>query len=413
MAQHQLSATKVRSAIPGEYSDGSGLLLIVDKTGSKRWKQRYTFGGKRVKIGLGSVAQGVTLAMARERSSEVREQVAQGIDPQMAKRLSVAATSPDIRTFDDVVREYIETNEPTWSNSKHIAQWRMTMLGPTKWIEGKSVDYCKRIHSKPIADVDTDDILAILKPVWLEVPDTATKVRGRIESVIAYAEARGWFTGKNPAQLRNHLDKLLPSQAGLPRGHFKRVPVAEMPEAYAKIRRYNGFGSIALQFAILTATRENPVIKAEWPQIDFDTKIWNIPAETMKGSKGRKREHRVPLSEAALDILKTIQTESPPTRYIFLGRFGGAMSDATMDQVFKRLGIDATPHGTARSTFMDWAIDVGEFDESLADKALAHTEQSKVKRAYRRDDALERRRPMMQAWADYCLSASGDDNGEA
>lgn len=404
MAKHKLTAKQVSSFPVGSYSDGGGLMLIVKSSGARQWVQRFTYKGKRSMLGLGSVAMGVTLAEARERSTKIRSQLVNGVDPRKEKqRIANQSNASHARTFDDVAKEYIETNEPTWTNTKHIAQWRMTLLGPPKWIEGRSIDYCASIHSKPIAEINTNDILGILKPIWLTKADTASKLRQRIEAIIAYADARDWFSGKNPATFRNHLDKLLPTQAGVHRGHFAAVHFDEMPTAFARIRNYRGIGSLALQFAILTASREHPILNARWQDIDLDDAVWVVPPEHMKGSKGRKRSHRVPLSSAALHILEILR-KSSISDYLFEGTNGGPISDATMDQVFKRLGIKATPHGTARSTFRDWISERTEFDGDLAEKALAHVETNKVIAAYRRGDMLDKRRPLMEAWGKYCMS---------
>lgn len=408
MAKHSLKATQIRNLPEGVHSDGDGLVLVVNASGSKQWRQRFTLHGKRSLMGLGSVGGGVTLADARERSATIMDQVAEGIDPRQVKQKRVADQVAATKTFDDVAREYIEIMEPSWKNDKHAAQWKMTMLGPIKFIKGRSTDYCNAIHKKPIADIDIDDVEKILKPIWLTKPETGKRIRNRIEQVITYAQAKKLYTGQNPAAVAL-VKAIMPSQKNIKRGHFEAVSVEDLPAVYSNIQYYPGTGSLALQFAILTASRANQIYTAQWADIDINGALWVVPAEYMKTNK----THRVPLSLAALDLLHKVQSENGNnTGLIFRGRNGvSPISDATMRKVFHRLGLTATQHGTARSTFRDWAAEMTDFDPFAAEMALAHTIENKTEAAYRRGDLLEKRKPLMEAWGNYCLSG-GDANGK-
>ena len=405
MAINRLTATQIRKLPVGTHSDGGGLQLKVTDSGSRQWQQRATVGGKRILMGIGSVGSGISLADAGERSQEIRAIAAKGEDPRVVwkgKQQAKADTST-AATFDRIAREYISKQEATWSNEKHIHQWKMTMLGPDRWIEGRSIDYCSSIRHRPINEVKTQDIVAILEPYWLTKADTASKIRQRLEAIFGYATAYGIYDGQNPAVLRNHLDKILPSQSSVVRGHFRTIPYAELPDAFSKIQAKKGIGALALQFAIFTASREYSVRMAKWEEIDLDEKLWTIPAENMKGKSGRRKAFRLPLSTGATSLLQKLKRVCT-SDLIFPGKNNRPISDQTMDKVLDSLEIDATPHGIARSSFKDWAVECTDFPDEVSEQALAHEDKNKVRAAYRRGDGIEKRRELMQLWCDYCLS---------
>ena len=405
MTINKLTATQIKKLPTGTYGDGGGLQLKVTESGSRQWQQRVTVNGKRILMGIGSVRAGVSLADARERSHEIRTIAGRNEDPRLVwkeqnNNTSAASEGPN---FDQVAREYISKQEPTWSNEKHIQQWRMTLLGPSRWIEGRSIDYCASIRNRPITEISTSDIVSVLEPWWLSKADTASKIRQRLEAVFGYASVLGYYEGQNPAVLKNHLDKILPSQSSVPRGHFRAIHYELMPTAFRQIKQKQGIGAAALQFAILTASRETPVILAKWEEIDFDTGIWTVPAANMKGDAGKRKEFRIPLSTGALSVLENIRDGSDHA-LLFPGKAGNPISDQTMDKVLDSLNIDATPHGISRSTFKDWAVECTDFPDEVSEQALAHKDKNKVRAAYRRGDGLDQRRKLMQQWCDYCLS---------
>jgi integrase len=266
--------------------------------------------------------------------------------------------------------------------------------------------YAAPLRSKPVDKVETSDVLAVLKPIWLEKPETASRLRGRIERVLNAAKAKGYRTGENPAAWRGHLENLLPRQSKLSRGHHAALPYADVPDFVAKLREREAVAALALEFAILTATRSGEVLNARWDEIDLEAKTWTIPAERMKAA----REHRVPLSDPALSILVKLSA-SRVSEFVFPGqRPNQPLSVMAMEMVLRRMGVaDAvTVHGF-RSSFRDWAGNETSFPRELAEHALAHVIGDKAEQAYRRGDALEKRRALMAAWSAHCEPARSGD----
>lgn len=382
---NRLSARSVQTLKePGRYPDGDGLYLVISEAGTKRWALIYSRGArganKRTELGLGS-ARDVSLAEAREKAAAMRAAIRRGEDPRVARE------PRKVLTFGDAADAYIEAMAPGWRNPKHVAQWRMT-LGDT---------YCRAMRSRPVAEVGVADVLAVMSPIWHEKPETASRIRGRIEAVLDAAAARGERVGDNPARWKGHLAKLLPARQRLARGHHAAMPYADVPEFLDSLRRRQAMSALALEFAILTAARTGEVIYAEWPEIAGD--VWTVPASRMKN----RRQHRVPLCRRALDIL----TELRPIgeRWIFPGRRGNPLSNMAMLEMVKPLNI--TVHGF-RSSFRDWAAECTTYPGEVVEMALAHSIASKVEAAYRRGDMLERRRELMISWEAFCLSfASG------
>ncbi|MGH7024188.1 MAG: tyrosine-type recombinase/integrase [Caulobacteraceae bacterium] len=289
---------------------------------------------------------------------------------------------------------YIASHGEAWRNSKHRAQWSSTMA-----------TYAKSISDTPVDAVSEDDVLEILKPIWTTKPETASRVRGRIEATLDFARARKWRAGENPARWRGHLKHLLPARQKLNRGHHPAAPYADVPALYDRIAGQPGVGAVALRFAILTAARSGEVRGMTWDEVDVENRaLWIVPAMRMKAGI----EHRVPLSNAALGILRPLRPKQPAIgELVFKSpRTGKALSDMTLSAVLRRMKVEITVHGF-RSSFRDWAGDQTEFDRETAEAALAHTIRDETERAYRRGDALEKRRKLMKAWAEWCSAEVG------
>ena len=353
--------------------------------------------GKQRPIGLGS-ARDVSLKDARELAEACRRAVRQGRDPK-----TVLAEAAGELTFDAAARELIESMTPGWRNAKHRAQWRMTLLAEMLANDGNAkktrFDYCAAIRSKPMSHLTTEDALRVLKPLWQTRPETANRLRGRCERVWDFAKVRGHCSGENPFRWRGHLDKLLPRRPRLSRGHHQAMPFADVPAFVGRLR------ARALEFAILTAARSGEARGARWEEIDFQTKIWTVPAGRMKGG----REHRVPLSGRAMDILDELH-QARMSEFVFPGfKRGCPLGNTALAALLRRAKIYSTVHGF-RSSFRDWAGDWTAFARDVVEAALAHAIENKTEAAYRRSDALEKRRKLMAAWATYCTSAQKGSN---
>jgi integrase len=383
--QNLLTARTIETAKnPGRYSDGNGLYLVVRQGGSKQWVFLYRCEGKLKEMGLGSPAKGVTLAMARGLRDDARAVMARGVDPLEARRSSEQSAIP---AFGVYALGLVERIEGGFSNPKHRQQWRNTLE-----------TYCRPIWAFPIDAVDTSGVLACLTPIWQAKPETASRVRGRIERVLNSAKAEGLRSGENPAAWRGHLDAALPKPQKLTHGHHAALAYADMPSFMSDLRSRHALAALALELAVLTATRTNEVLNARWAEFDFDAGVWTIPAARMKA----KKEHRVALSCRALQILEEL-SEAQTSEFVFPGqKQGKPLSNMAMLMLLERMGRRGaiTAHGF-RSTFSDWASEVSPYSSELRETALAHTIGNKAEAAYRRGDALEKRRAMMEAWASY------------
>jgi integrase len=288
--------------------------------------------------------------------------------------------------------------ESGWRNKKHKAQWRMTLLGKGPDGAEAEFDYCKSLRPMAADAVTTHDVLEVLKPIWNEKPETASRVRGRIERVLDAAKAQGLRSGENPARWRGHLDQLLPKRQRLTRGHHAAMAHADVPAFMNDVRAREAVAARALEFAILTAARSGEVLGARWEEIDLDRGVWTVPPQRMKAG----REHRVPLSRRALEILRAMR-EVQCGEHVFPGQSATkSLSSMSLEMVLRRMKIeDATPHGF-RSSFMDWAHENTAFAKVVIDMALAHAVGDKVEAAYRRGDLFEKRRKLMEAWASFC-----------
>jgi integrase len=388
--QNKLTDAACRAAKdPGRLSDGGGLYLVVKPGGSKSWVFMWKKDNRRREMGLG-VFPTVKLARARQIAAEQRSKVAEGSDP-IAER-----QREEVPTFGDCADRFLEAMEIQWRNEKHRAQWRMTLQS-----------YAGPLRNQRVSEIDTKEVLKVLAPLWTRTPETASRLRGRIERVLDYARARGWRSGENPALWRGHLKNVLPAAKKLTRGHHAAMPYDAIPDFVAKLSSLTSVSAKALEFLILTAARSGEVREATWDEVDVEQKLWVIPGNRMKAG----REHRVPLVGRALEILERMN----PVRvsdYVFPGQKRlRPLSLMAFEMALRRLGADAyTVHGF-RSSFRDWAGDQTDFAREVAEAALAHSVGDATERAYRRGDALDKRRELMEAWAAHCSQASDGPGG--
>ena len=384
----KLTARKVETAKPGKYGDGGGLQLSVASGRAKKWVLRFLWQRRPREMGLGSYPE-VSLADAREKALAGRRLARSGVDPIAARK-----KSEGVPTFGELADEIAGHLAEGFRNAKHKAQWRMTLTV-----------YAEPLRAKHVDKIETADVLAVLQPIWQAKPETASRLRGRIERVLNAAKAKGYRTGENPATWRGHLENLLPKPSRLSRGHDAAMRYQDVPAFVAKLREREAVAGLALEFAILTAARSGEILGARWSEVDLDANVWTIPAERMKAA----REHRVPLSEPTLAILRRVN-EAKVSDYVFPGqRSGKPLSVMALEMVLRRMGVDgATVHGF-RSAFRDWAGNETHFPRELAQHALAHVIGDKAEQAYRRSDALARRRELMDAWARHCEGAAGEN----
>lgn len=382
MAQqiNRLSARSVQTiTTPGRHADGGGLYLVVDKSGARRWVYLYREKGRLREMGLGGVLA-VPLARARKLAANAREIRAGGQSPIEARR----RVRPD-QTFGAVADEFLATKAVEFRNDKHLAQWTMTLT-----------EYAAQLRPKPVQEITTEDVLAVLKPHWTERPETASRLRGRIERVLDAAKAKGLRSGENPARWRGHLDHLLPARQKLTRGHHAALPFADVPAFVARLRSRSSMAGLALEFAILTAARSGEVLGALWSELDLDQRVWTVPAYRMKAG----REHRVPLADRAAEILAAL-SGARTGELVFPGQKPGRpLSPMAMEMLLRRMQVEVTVHGF-RSSFRDWVGERTDFAREVAEAALAHSVGDATERAYRRGDALEKRRELMNEWGRY------------
>ncbi len=383
-----LNARKVETlTATGRHADGGNLYLYISENGGKRWTFLYRFKGTRKEMGLGSAAKGfVSLADARKAASDARNLVRDGIDPLEAKR-DQERQSLVIPNFGDFADEYLETHRSKFRNDKHIAQWEMTLK-----------TYCQPIRATRLNQITTDSVLKVLQPIWSKVPETASRLRGRIENILDAAKAKGYRQGENPATWRGHLKTILPTRQRLTRGHHAALPYDDLPAFIAELHTKEATAALALELCILTATRSGEILNAKWQEFDLKKAIWTIPAIRMKAG----HDHRIPLTCRALEILKSIGKLSH-NKHVFAGNAKGKpLSNMAMSMLLKRMNRnDITVHGF-RSTFRDWASEQTSFPHETCEHALAHRISDKAEAAYRRGDQFEKRRKLMEAWAAFC-----------
>ncbi|MCC3243749.1 integrase arm-type DNA-binding domain-containing protein [Methylocystis sp. WRRC1] len=401
MARRLLSETRIRTlSKPGIYADGDGLFLRVRKGGSRQWFFIFRRGKTRTELGLGGYGQGtapVSLALAREKADAIRDKLARGLDPAAERK------PPRVVTFKHCMDELLAAKAAEWKNDKHRQQWEMTLR-----------EYAKPLHSLPVAEIAMGDVKACLLPHWRERPETADRLRSRIQAVIDYAIAHEWRTAGNPARWKGLLDKVLPARRKLERGHHAALAYAEVPAMMAALRQSGGVAARAVEFLTLTAARCGEARAATFAEVDTEARTWTVPAERMKAGK----EHVVPLCDRALAIVEAMRQRATSQLVFGGGVDGRPISETAMTKALRLASPDkaATLHGM-RSAFRDWAGDKTDAPRETAELCLAHTVGNRVEQAYRRSDALEKRRELMQAWSAYCegeriaSALAGDSRG--
>jgi len=400
---NQLKDPEVRKATePGTYCDGGGLELQVTATGSRNWVMRYMLAGKRRQMGLGGYPT-ISLADARQKAADARKLLEGGIDPLAARDAARAAAAAaeeaakveaaKRRTFRQCAEAYIADHEPAWKNPKLAKLWRSTLATyayPT-------------IGALPVEAVTVAMVVDILRPIWLEKRETADRVRMRTENVLDWAAAHELRTGENPARLKGRLEHLLPERGAAHRGgHHAALPYSEIATFMAELKGREALAARGLELLVLTAARTSEVLNAEWTEFDLDGAVWTVPGSRMKMG----REHRVPLSTRAVDVLRNLHKSRTSEQWVFPGgKAGKPLSNMAFLVLIDRMGRKGvvTAHGL-RSSFKDWASETTDYPNEVSDMALAHSIKNAAEAAYRRGDLFEKRVKLMQAWADYCQS---------
>lgn len=370
-----------------------GLLLQIKSTGTRSWILRTTVLGKRRNYGLGGYPT-VSLADARKRAKDLLSQIFSGADPTEDKKAARIAKREAINrsiSFEKIARKFLKLHTPTLSNPKAAAQWTSTL----------ETYAFPKIGGMPVSDVTTQDVLRVLEPIWVSKTETASRLRGRIEKVLASAIAQNFRDHPNPARWVGNLDQVLPAPRKISRvEHHPAVAIDDAPKVFKRIVQTEGISARALEFAVLTAARSGEVRGATWSEIDLVNKTWTLPAERMKNREG----HRVPLSDRAIELLGQMN-QGDDDSYVFVGA-KGMLSDMSMTQVLRRMGLDCVPHGF-RATFKNWATERQEVPWEVSEMALSHKVGNKTEAAYWRGDLYDKRRNLMQAWADFLGKANG------
>jgi integrase len=405
-ATNKLTPLTVKKALPpGLYGDGGGLYLQVSAFETKAWVFRFMMAGRARKMGLGAASvkpgdKNITLADARSMATDARSLVVRGIDPinhRGTLKAAQAVEKAKTLTFKECAEKYITAHNAGWKSPKHADQWSATLT---------TYAYPKIGHL-PVVAIDVGMVMAVLEPIWSTKTETASRVRGRIESVLSWAKARGYRQGENPATWRGHLDQLLPARTQVaPVEHHAALPYSELPAFMAKLRKREGISARALEFTILTVARTGDTIGARWREVNEAERLWTVPASRLKGKRGaRKRDHVVPLPDGAFNLLEKLPTEGD---FVFPGgRKDVGLSNAAMSELLKGMGYApdiATVHGF-RSTFKDWCSEQTAYPNELSEMAMAHTVSDKVEAAYRRGDMREKRRRLMADWAAFCAGS--------
>lgn len=388
--KNQLTAIGAIKKGPGRHLDGNGLYLVVEPSGSRSWILRIVIRGKRTDLGLGGINK-VPLAAARLKATRLREIVGAGGDPRVDRD---AARAKRV-TFRAFAEQYVKDHRPEWKNAKHAAQWNSTLETHAYPVFGERI----------VADVDSTAILAALRPIWTKTPETATRLRARLETILGAAKAVGLRTGDNPAEWAGALEASLPRDQRKKRvKHHPALPYKKIGEFMQELGNESANAAVALRLTILTAARTNEIIGARWSEFDLDEMVWTVPAARMKAGK----EHRVPLSQPACDLLAAHPHDD--AELVFAGRIKAGqerlpMSNMAMLQVLKRMGYDGiTVHGF-RSTFRDWTGEQTAHPREVAEHALAHQLADESEAAYQRGTLLHKRRALMDDWAAFCARA--------
>ena len=388
---HRLTDVEVKNrAIHGNLSDGGGLYLKTRNNGNaKSWLFRWSAYGKRNELTIGSAlgANRLSLAQARKEAALIREQIGAGLDPREERKREAP------KTFLEMAEAYLKEKQPTWKSNKSLESWNRSLF-----VE------CKLLHNMPINSISDNDCRKVIMPVYKRVPETANRVRKRLENVLSYAEAFGMRSGVNPARWEGHFEALM-IRSNSKKKHLPAMPYSEVPAFIDDLKSIGTVASYALEFLILTCVRSNNVLKAEWSEIDFENALWSIPAQKMKNGYA----HEVPLTERALEILN-IMHETRLSEYVFPSTRGGKnMSDMALTMLMRRRGFgDYVPHGF-RSSFRTWCGNETQTPREVAEAVLAHRVGSAVELAYSRGDALEKRRRLMPLWSDHCAGKQAGD----
>lgn len=383
---------------PGMYSDGGGLYLQIAPSGARSWIFRFMMNGKRRDMGLGPV-KSVTLAKAREKAAGARQDIGGGVDPIAARDAARAAQEAEQAkavTFEMAAGLYIDAHRASWRNDKHAAQWPATLDAYAYPVFGKL----------PVGAIDVGHVSKVLEPIWTAKPETARRLRGRIEAILDWARAKGFRQGENPARWRGHLENLLPRYQKVARvQHHPALPYAQVSAFVAALQAQDGMAARALEFLILTAARTSEATGARWSEIDLENAVWTIPADRIKAGK----EHRVPLSPRAAAIAREF-SKGKKGEFVFASARGKPLSNGAFLALLKRMGRrDIVPHGF-RSTFRDWAAEQTNYARDVAEMALAHAIGDKVEAAYRRGDLFAKRARMMADWAKHCATIAKGGN---
>jgi integrase len=384
---------------PGKYHDGGGLSLIVKSPTSRSWILRYSLVGRAREMGLGKYPD-IGLAAARELAEKARELKEKRTDPleqreadEAAKEAAKAAKRLEEArrvTFKEAAERYIDAHRDGWHSAKHAAQWGRTLAQYAYPIVG----------DLPVQAIDDGLVIKMLEPIWKEKTETASRLRGRIESVLNWATFKKYRTGENPARWRGHLENQFDVRSKVQRvEHHAALPYAELPTLITQLRQHQNKATLAMEFTILTVARSGETLGAKWGEINLTEKMWIVPAERMKA----KREHRVPLCVRALTILEQVKVGNcEPNAHVFSGRRGKPLGAVSMRQALQRMGRkDVTVHGF-RSTFRDWCAEQTSYPSEVAEMALAHAVSGKVEAAYRRGDMFEKRRQLAEDWCRHC-----------
>jgi integrase len=385
---NRLTALEVdKKTAKGRYADGGGLYFNCDG-GRRSWLFKYQRDGKRREMGLGAYPQ-VSLKQARKLATEARALLAVGRDPLDDRRSDIRAAKPDRMTFDQMAAQYIAAHQAEWCNGKHRQQWRNTLATYASPVIGHM----------DVATIEARHVLQVLMPIWTAKPETAGRVRGRIEAILSACKAAGLRSGENPAAWKDNLKHLLPSHEKIQVVKHHAAPAWQaMPALYARLCERDALAAQALRLAILTAARSGEVLGAPWTEFDLKAKVWIVPAPRMKG----KKTHAVPLSNEAIAVLASVLRTSNP--YVFFGEIPGKpLSGMSMEMLLRRLDEPYTPHGTARATFKSWAFDAGRYPREVVEMAMAHGPEDKTEAAYLRSSAFDLRRKLVNDWAEFLL----------
>lgn len=391
----ELSALEVRRLTkPGVYAVGgvTGLYLQVRSQSARSWILNTIVGNKRRMYGLGSYPT-VLLDGARDKARDYRTLIENGTDPADERRrlkAALIAAKAKTLTFDQAAQSVLAIKQQEFRNPKHTKQWEATLA-----------TYCSPVlGGLSVADIEIEHVLKVLQPIWTTKTETATRLRGRMETIFDWCQARGYRKAENPARWNGHLQQLLPRPSLIRKiEHFASLPYTELPAFISRLKSQHGLTPKALLFTILTAARSGEVRGAQWPEIDVKHRIWTVPPERMKA----KREHRVPLSKPAIDLLTALPRLQTTNIMFPSTRKGDSLADTALLMVLRRMQVNAVPHGF-RATFKTWASEQTAFPKDVIEAALAHTLDNKTEAAYQRGDLLEKRRALMNDWAVYCLS---------